>query len=139
MTDRQLAHATFHVMGDSVVPAFWTDYFDVKPDTAITKGEPFITPSGRISRTPGRVRLWGFGSKPFVHSDALEPHLRYLTDRLNLTRPGLRELLEREGVKARFWCYWDNATGDRVPDVPDDIRAMMEFLGGVVEIDEYRW
>ncbi|WP_337925173.1 DUF4279 domain-containing protein [Burkholderia thailandensis] len=77
-------------------------------------------------------------SKSSVRSDQLEPHLRYLIERLNLTRPGLRELLERKGVKIRFWCYWDNETGDRVPEVPDDIREMMESLGGAVEIDEYR-
>ncbi|WP_158902593.1 DUF4279 domain-containing protein [Burkholderia sp. L27(2015)] len=138
MPDHQLAHATFHVMGDSLVPTFWTDYFGVKPDTAIVKGEYFVTPSGRTSRMPGRSGLWGVRSETFVLSDTLEPHLRYLTDRLNLTRPGLRELLERERVKARFWCYWRNATGDRVPDVPDDIRAILELLGGVIEIDEYR-
>lgn len=138
MTEHQLAHATFHVTGDSVVPAFWTEYFGVKPDTAITKGESFITPSGRVSRTPGRVGLWGFASKPFVHSNALAPHLRFLTERLDLARPDLRETLEREGAKARFWCYWFNESGDRVPDVPDDIRAMMEAIGGTIEIDEYR-
>ncbi|MGA7781384.1 MAG: DUF4279 domain-containing protein [Paraburkholderia sp.] len=138
MADQQLAHATFHVMGDSVVPAFWTDYFGVHPDTAIAKGEPFITPSGRISRTLGRVGLWAVASKKLVHSNALEPHLRFLAKRLDLTRPGLRETLEREGAKARFWCYWYNETGERVPDVPDDIRAMMESLGGTIEIDEYK-
>ncbi len=137
-TDHQLAHATFHVMGDSVVPTFWTDYFGVDPDTAIAKGESFITPSGRVSRTPGRVGLWAVASKPFIRSNELEPHLRFLTERLNLTRPDLRETLEREGVKARFWCYWLNETGDRVPDVPADIRAMMEAMGGTIEIDEYR-
>jgi hypothetical protein len=87
-------------MGDSVTPAFWTDYFGIEPDTAITKGEHFTTPSGRPSRAPGRVGLWGVGSKFFVRSDHLEPHLRYLIERLNLSRPGLRELMERKGVKA---------------------------------------
>jgi hypothetical protein len=38
----------------------------------------------------------------------------------------------------RFFCYWDNEIGSRVPDVPSDIRAMMEAMGGTVEIDEYR-
>ncbi len=31
-----------------------------------------------------------------------------------------------------------NCLGDRVPDVPADILALMESLGGAVEIDEYR-
>ncbi|MCE4541986.1 MULTISPECIES: DUF4279 domain-containing protein [Caballeronia] len=138
MSEHQLAHATFHVMGDSVTPSFWTAYFGVEPDTAISKGQYFITPSGRPSRTPGRVGLWGVGSKLFVLSDQLEPHLRYLAERLNLSRPGLRDLLAREGVEVRFWCYWNNESGNREPDVPDDIRTMMESLGGTVEIDEYR-
>lgn len=73
-----------------------------------------------------------------MQSDALEPHLRYLINRLALPRADLRERLERAGVEMRFFCYWDNETGDRVPDVPDDIRTMMESLGGIVEIDEYR-
>ncbi|MFT4066640.1 MAG: DUF4279 domain-containing protein [Paraburkholderia sp.] len=137
MTDQKPAYATFHVMGDSVVPAFWTGYFDVKPDIAIIKGEPFTTPSGRVSRTPGRVGLWGFGSKAFVVSDALEPHLRFLVERLDLARPDLHETLKRKGVKVRFWCYWDKQIGNRVPDVPNDIRAMMEALGGTIEIDGY--
>ncbi|EJO59334.1 hypothetical protein BURMUCF2_1274 [Burkholderia multivorans CF2] len=38
----------------------------------------------------------------------------------------------------RFFCYWDNESGDRIPDVPDDIRTMMESLGGTIEVDEYR-
>jgi hypothetical protein len=138
MSEQQLAYATFHVMGDSVDPAFWTRYFEVQPDVAIVKGQPFTTPSGRVSRTPGRVGLWGFGSKTFVVSDALEPHLRFLVERLNLTRADLREALEREGVTARFWCYWDNEAGNRIPDIPHDIRAMMDEIGGSIDIDEYR-
>jgi hypothetical protein len=27
--------------------------------------------------------------------------------------------------------------GDRVPDVPEDIRTMMETMSGTIEIDEY--
>jgi hypothetical protein len=56
----------------------------------------------------------------------------------NVGRSDLRELVERAGAEMRFFCYWDNETGDRVPDVPDDIRVMMESLGGEIEIDEYR-
>ncbi|WP_342766984.1 DUF4279 domain-containing protein [Trinickia dinghuensis] len=125
-------------MGDSLVPAFWTAYFGVQPDTTIAKGKPFTTPSGRPNRAPGRVGLWGLDSKKFVRSDSLEPHLRYLVTRLDLTRSGLPELLSSMSVKARFWCYWDNETGDRVPDVPDDVQMLIESLGGSVEIDEYR-
>jgi hypothetical protein len=73
-----------------------------------------------------------------VESDRLEPHFRYLIERLKLPRSDLRELVERSGARLRFFCYWDNESGNRVPDVPDDVREMMKSLGGEVEIDEYR-
>ncbi|SMG23186.1 DUF4279 domain-containing protein [Paraburkholderia susongensis] len=134
----QRAHASFSIYQDTEPPEFWTNYFNVQPDTAIVKGKPFVTPSGRISSGPARVGLWGIGSKEHVRSDLLEPHLRYLVERLGLPRSELPELLKRTGAHMRFFCYWDNEAGDRVPDVPDDIRAMIETMGGTIEIDEYR-
>ncbi|MBB5458681.1 hypothetical protein HDG33_002324 [Paraburkholderia sp. Cpub6] len=64
--------------------------------------------------------------------------MKYLVDRLGLPRANLREVAAAQGAKVALWCYWMNESGDRVPDVPDDIRAMMEAMGGTVEIDEYR-
>ncbi|SMG61433.1 protein of unknown function [Paraburkholderia susongensis] len=138
MTGYQRAHATFYISGDALVPSFWSEYFGIEPDIAITKGEPFTTPSGRPSRVPGRVGLWGVESKSAVRSDSLEPHLRYLIEYLNLPRSDLRQLLAEKHTHMRFFCYWDNETGNRVPDVPDDIRTIMEAMGGTIEIDEYR-
>ncbi len=138
MNSNQLAHASFTISGDHVAPEFWTSYFGIAPDTAITKGVPFTTPSGRVSRFPGRTGVWGVRSKAVVDSDELEPHLRYLIERLGLPRTDLRELIERTGARMRFFCYWYNEAGDRVPGVPTDITTMMETMGGTVEIDEYR-
>jgi hypothetical protein len=136
--DYQLAHASFSIAGDRVVPEFWTSYFRIKPDTAVIKGEPFTTPSGRISSVPGRTGVWSVTSKGHVQSDLLEPHLRYLIERLVLPRPDLREFIQRADARMRFFCYWDNYAGDRVPHIPDDIHTMMEAMGGTIEIDEYR-
>ncbi|MDR3389070.1 MULTISPECIES: hypothetical protein [Paraburkholderia] len=133
-----LAHATFIISGDVVVPDFWTEYFGIPPDSTITKGKPFLYPSGKLSTRPGKLGLWAVKSESAVCSDHLTPHLRYLTDRLLLPRAGLRDLVCHDEAKMSFWCYWQNETGDRVPDVPDDIRAMMEEMGGTIEIDEYR-
>lgn len=134
----QLAHATFSIAGDSLDPEFWTAYFGVLPDTSVIKGQPFKTSSGRLSSAPGRTGVWSVKSKSMIRSDSLEPHLRYLVERLAFPRSDLPELLQRRGERMRFFCYWANYTGDRVPDVPDDIRVMMEALGGIIEIDEYR-
>ena len=134
----QLAYASFSVAGDSLDPEFWSEYFGVPPDFAVVKGQRFTTPSGRLSSAPGRTGVWGMRSKAAVRSDSLEPHLRYLIERLNLPRAELRQLLAEKGARMRFFCYWDNESGDRVPDVPNDILAMMQAMGGTVEIDEYR-
>jgi hypothetical protein len=138
MKSRQLAHASFSVYGDEVTPHVWTRYFGVAPDIAVTKNEPFITPAGRTSSAPGRTGVWSVRSKAVIQSDLLEPHLRYLIEQLALPRADLREIVERVGAKMRFFCYWKNETGHRMPDVADDIRAMKEMMGGTIEIDEYR-
>lgn len=134
----QLANASFTISGDNVAPEFWTGYFGVTPDIAVTKGQHFVTPTGRTSSCPGRTGVWGIRSSESVQGDQLEPHLRYLIRHLGLPRQGLRELIEGAGARVRFFCYWANYSGDRVPDVPDDVRSLMESLGGVVDIDEYR-
>jgi hypothetical protein len=134
----QLAYASFSVAGDSLDPDFWTAYFGIAADFSVVKGQRFMTPSGRLSSAPGRTGVWGVRSKAVVRRDLLEPHLRYLIRHLNLPRADLYQLLAEKGARMRFFCYWNNGSGDRLPDVPDDIRAMMEAMGGTIEIDEYR-
>lgn len=134
----QRAHASFTIYQDAEPPEYWTRYFGIEPDTQSVKGQFRVTPSGQTSKFPARVGLWGIESKEHVQSDLLSPHLRYLVERLALPRSDLPELLKRTGAQIRFFCFWDNEAGDRVPDVPDDIRSTMEAMGGTVEVDEYR-
>jgi hypothetical protein len=136
MEPHELAHATFTISGDNVLPDFWTKYFGVTPDIARRKDDPFTTKRGQVLRN--WTGVWGVGSKLAVRDDSLEPHFRYLIERLALPRSDLRELVERADARMRFFCYWRNESGDRVPDVPGDVREMMEALGGTIEIDEYR-
>ncbi|RKT26537.1 uncharacterized protein DUF4279 [Paraburkholderia sp. RAU2J] len=138
MTDRLVASASFTITGDHVLPEWWTGYFGVSPDVAVTKGEPLHDPTGQGRTLMRRTGVWGIDSEKAVRSDSLEPHLRYLIQRLALPRGDLKAHIESAGAKVRFFCYWVNESGDRVPDVPDDIRAMMEAVGGTIEIDEYR-
>jgi hypothetical protein len=138
MAKGHLASASFTISGDDVVPESWTLYFGVPPDTALTKGEPLRDPTGQNRALKRRMGVWGISSEKAVQSDNLEPHLRYLVNRLALPRIDLPELLKRTNARMRVFCYWVNESGDRVPDVPNEIRAMMEAMGGTVEIDEYR-
>jgi hypothetical protein len=132
------AYASFLITGDVVSPEFWTEYFQISPDTTIVKGKSFTLPSGKPSKALGKTGLWGVSSELTVQSDLLEPHFRYLIARLGLPREGLPEIVQQNGAKVRFSCFWFNPSGNRVPDVPDDIRAMTAAMGGTIEIDEYR-
>ncbi|MCC8405378.1 DUF4279 domain-containing protein [Paraburkholderia sp. MMS20-SJTN17] len=136
--EHKLAYASFTIYQDTKPPEFWTNYFGVSPSRAGAKGHPRVMPSGKMSSVPWRQGTWSVSSAEAITSDELTPHLRYLVDRLALPRADLRELIDRTSAQMRFFCYWDNESGDRVPDVPDDIRTMMEAMGGTVEIDEYR-
>ncbi|MBB5469310.1 hypothetical protein HDG32_005457 [Paraburkholderia sp. CI2] len=138
MSVHQLAHATFSISGEYVVPGFWRKYFAVVPDVAIAKGDPVVDPTRQGRVVTRRTGVWSVRSKEVVRSDLLEPHLRYLVSHLNLSRDDFQRLLADKNAKVRFFCYWYNASGDRVSDVPTDIRIMMEAMGGTVEIDEYR-
>lgn len=137
-TSPSLAHATFIISGDSVSPDFWSRYFGVTPNRSRTKGERYRYPSGKLSARAATSGYWAVQSESAVRSDQLAPHLCYLKSALALPRVDFADLLREQRAKAAIWCYWMNDTGDRVPDVPDDIRVMMEAMGGTVELDEYR-
>jgi hypothetical protein len=138
MNDEELAYASFTIVGDGVDPAFWTKYFHRQPDVARAKGERMRPPAGKLyaERPTG---VWGVRTQGRVRSDLLAPHLWYLKSSLELPRSDLPDLLKQANARMRFFCYWVNESGDRIPDVPEPIRAMMEGMGGTIEIDEYRW
>ncbi|SAL19283.1 hypothetical protein AWB71_00917 [Caballeronia peredens] len=132
------AYASFTIYQDVERPEFWTTYFGVPPHRAGVKGEPRIMPSGRVAATPWRLGQWSVSSKLVIQSDFLDPHLRYLLNLLDLPRADLPALAKRTGAKMRFFCYWDNEEGYRVPDVPADIRDIADAMGIEIDIDEYR-
>src|SRR6185437_12727336 len=99
MAKGHLASASFTISGDDVVPEWWTHYFGVTPDTALTKGEPLHDPTGQDRTLKRRTGVWGIDSENAVRSHKLEPHLRYLVHRLGLPRPELKAHIERIGAK----------------------------------------
>mgnify|MGYP001555906284 FL=1 len=66
MEPHQLAHATFTISGDRVMPEFWTSYFSVTPEMAIVKGEVFTTSAGKTSRLPTRTVVSGVRSNSAI-------------------------------------------------------------------------
>ncbi|WP_244848148.1 DUF4279 domain-containing protein [Caballeronia sp. SL2Y3] len=133
-----MAYASFSIYQDVEPPEFWTGYFGLPPSTTGVKGQPRLTLSGGKSAFPWRQGYWSVSSKDVVSSDYLSPHLRYLVSLLGLPRGDLRAQIERQHAQVRFFCYWNNADGNRVPDVPPDIRRMADATGIEIDIDEYR-
>ena len=125
--------------GTAVEPDFWTEYFGVQPDSTITKGKPYLLSVRQVQQASREAGLLGYREREGrCGATGWNRDLRYLTGILKLPRDDLRDRIGQDGVKMSLWCYWYNETGDRVPGVPDDLREMMESLGGVIEIDEYR-
>src|SRR5215469_11624843 len=127
MNSARLAHASFTISGDHVSPNSWTDYFGVTPDLAISKGDPIPDPTGQGRNLTRRTGVWSVSSKGKIVSDELEPHLRYLIERLELPKEGFRNRVGQAEATVRLFCYWYNDTGNRVPHIPDDIRRLCEI------------
>jgi hypothetical protein len=134
----RLAHASFTISGDQVLPNSWTDYFDVAPDLAISKGDPIPDPTGKARSLTRRTGVWSISSEGKIVSDELEPHLCYLIERLELPKEGFRNRVAQGGASVRLFCYWYNDTGNRMPHIPDDIRRLCEKEGIEIDIDEHR-
>lgn len=137
-TDRQLAFASFVIYQDIESPEFWTNYFGVLPDVSGKRGDSKAAPLGRGRASKWRIGIWGVRTKHVIRSDSLEPHFRYLIDRLGLPRKDLPDLILKTHATVRFFCYWDNERGDRIPDIPDDIAEICKSQGIEIDIDEHR-
>jgi len=131
------AYASISLYGDTP-PSIWTEYFGVEPDTVVIRGQLFKTPSGRMSKNPGSIGLWGCGSKFTVTSNKLNPHVRYLITRLALPRADLPALLEQRKSSMRLFCYWLCEHEADAPSIDRDLQDIVTQSGGIVAIDQYR-
>ena len=135
-------------VGSALLPPTKRAYSVMDPETAAEMraiARSFLYPPGEaVLSGPYRPDREACGQlaaarAAMVDSSGGKSEMETQLNLLKLPRDGLRDLVCRDGAKMSFWCYWYNETGDRVADVPEDIRAMMEALGGLIEIDEYRW
>ena len=132
-----LAYASCYMYSDSLDPPFWTRYFGVEPDSAFMKGQRFKTPSGRMSRMPGRTGVWRYSSRDRLHADDIDPHISFLISSLALPRPELPALLRSKDVRMVISCFWYHELGElHQAVVGADLRRIIEISGGVIDIDE---
>ena len=131
-----LAKASFGIYGNTVDTAFWTDYFKCEPSDFRAKSEDRgFAPSGRrYSIRPG---MWSLSTEVWVNNDLLDPHLSFLVTKLALPRPDLGALLRERTLTSRVFCFWQNDSGDRVPDVRPEYLDIFRACEIGFEIDEY--
>jgi hypothetical protein len=133
---RVLAKASFSIHGDAVEPAFWTDYFGCEPtESRVWSDDRGLAPSGR--RYAPRAGLWDLSTETLISNDLLDPHLSFLITKLALPRPDLGALLRELAPKSRVFCFWQNDSGDRVPDVRPEYLDIFRACEIGFEIDEY--
>ncbi|WP_186078694.1 DUF4279 domain-containing protein [Burkholderia gladioli] len=131
-----LASVSFSISGDRVDPDFWSQYFGVAPDIAHRKGQPFVTKTGQSLLK--RTGVWVVTSGRLVSSDVLTPHFDCLIDRLGLPRDGFAKLPQRSELWVRFFCYWNNESRNRVPDIPERVKYLAASQAIDIDIDEFK-
>jgi hypothetical protein len=140
------AFATFRILGDTLVPSFWTRYFRRSPSHKHLKGGmPTVSKQERRDHSPVSRRKepyetgeWSLSTRGRVPSDLLDAHLLYLQRALDLSsQPSLAEQFAVENVVARVLCFWDDSCGDRVPAIDADLRAFFARSGITIAIEEY--
>jgi hypothetical protein len=131
-----LAKASFGIYGNAVDIAFWTDYFKCEPSDSRAKSEDRgFAPSGR--RYSIRPAMWLLSTEVWVNNDLLDPHLSFLVAKLALPRSALGALLRERTLTSRVFCFWQNDSGDRVPDVRTEYLDIFRACEIGFEIDEY--
>jgi hypothetical protein len=126
-------------MGDRLEPDRVSVVLGTEPTLAYRKGEIYKrTRTGHEIR--GRGGLWLLSTRRRFDSLKLQDHFEELLDALfpdgssRLIKP-LRELMERDGLKADVTCFWYGQHGATPPEIPEETRAAFARIGAAIETD----
>jgi hypothetical protein len=136
-TSRPIAYATLTIGGDNVPSIYWNTYFGFAPTIFVEKGNFFVTPSGKPSRSLGRTNVWGYSTRDIIHDDFVAPHLKHLIEKFRLPRIALKSFIEANDLRFYVSCYWWNPERNRIPMIPPEHETIFRQSGGGIFIDEY--
>lgn len=137
---RGRAFATLRFAGDALDPDEISRIIKEQPTRAYRKGQRYRTgPHG--PEIIGKTGVWYFSTRRSVSSKDLSDHLEAL---VRLVSPfaddgkrmrELRNLMEREDLKAHVTCFWRGPRGADEPSIPTVVAEPLCQIPADIEVD----
>jgi hypothetical protein len=134
------AFATLRFAGDALDPDEITRVVKQQPTRAYRKGERY-RPGPRSPEITGKTGVWYFSTRRRIAGNELADHLDAVV-RLILPFADadqrlreLREIMEREHLRAHVTCFWRGPTGVSKPSIPLSVTNSLGRLPADIEVD----
>jgi hypothetical protein len=138
--NRSRAFATLRFAGDALDPDEITRVIKEQPTQAYRKGEKHRTgPHG--PEIVGKTGMWYFSTRHKIPSKNLTDHLEAL---VRLVFPfaddgkrlrELRDIMERENLKAHVTCFWRGPPGANEPSIPAVVSEPLCRIPADIKVD----
>jgi hypothetical protein len=138
--NRSRAFATLRFAGDALDPDEISRVIKEQPTRAYRKGEKYRTgPHG--SEIVGKTGVWYFSTRRKIPSRDLGDHLEALVrlispfadDDKRLSQ--LRDIMERENLKAHVTCFWRGPPGVDEPSIPTVVSEPLQRIPADIQVD----
>jgi Domain of unknown function (DUF4279) len=128
----EYTHVAFRLGGDRLRPEVIERRTGLVGDFGAEKGR--IRPSRREGRPAIKQRtgVWYTTTENRIASTSLERHVLFLLERVEPVAGELRALMEEQGLRADFHCYWVSATGQGGPIVTAETLSRMGAIGATL-------
>jgi len=134
------AFATLRFVGDALDPDEISRVLSAKPTRAYRKGQKFST-GPRSPETIGKTGTWYLSTRRGRTSANLNDHFERLLalifpfaegdQRLRL----LRDIMQREDLRAHVTCFWRGPPGSTMPNIPPLMTSRFNRLPADIETD----
>jgi hypothetical protein len=138
--DRSRAFATLRFAGDALDPDEISRVMKEQPTRAYRKGQKYRTgPHG--PDIVGKTGVWYFSTRRKIRSKDLIDHLEALVRLVspfadNGKRLGeLRDIMERENLKAHVTCFWRGPPGADTPSIPTVVSEPLHRIPADIQVD----
>jgi len=138
--NRSRAFATLRFAGDALDPDEISLVMKEQPTQAYRKGEKYRTgPHG--PEIVGKTGVWYFSTRRKIPSKNLADHLDAL---VRLVSPfaddgkrlrEIREIMDRENLKAHVTCFWRGPPGASEPSIPSVVSEPLRRIPADIAVD----
>jgi hypothetical protein len=130
------AFATVRIAGDNLVPDKVTDLLGAAPTLAYAKGQSYKR-SPNSGELIGKTGVWYYSTERFDNNDLAE-HAKQVLSLIASDaekRTGLKELLERNSLRAVVTFFWAGPAGATAPEIPGHVIEKLESIPLTIERD----